>query len=206
MFFLISGSAASGKTTLVRGLPTLLTRVVCHDADERVATTGAERCAQLEQWVADALLAQQTGDDFLLTSNSPLGELLACPSAPGLASIAACVLDCADQVRVVRLRARGIDPDWPPSQHLLNWASWHRLHAWDPQWEPHVITGNGPATHRYDRWRSWQQGDPRWQVDLLDTTTLTIDETLHWLAAWVERKRNVPVALTAANRWWETSC
>lgn len=203
MFFLISGSAASGKTTLVRRLPALLSRVRCHDADERVATTGEERCAQLEQWVTDALLAQQAGDDFLLTSNSPLGELLACPSAPQLAGITACVLDCADQVRVMRLRSRGIDPNWPPSQHLLNWAAWHRVHAWDPQWEPHVITGNGPATHRYDRWRSWQQGDPRWQVDLLDTTRLTTDETLRGLVAWVERKRLEPPPLAAATHWWE---
>ncbi|MCE7984630.1 MAG: hypothetical protein DYG89_25945 [Caldilinea sp. CFX5] len=129
MFFLISGSAASGKTTLVRRLPTLLTRVVCHDADERVATTGEERCAQLEQWVADALSAQQAGNDFLLTSNSPLGELLACPSAPRLASIAACVLDCADRVRVTRLRARGIDPRWPPSQAFLR-LSTKRCTGW----------------------------------------------------------------------------
>lgn len=203
MFFLLSGSAASGKTTIARGLSALLVRVVCHDADEMVATTGEERCTQLEQWIGQALTAQQNGQDFLLTTHSPLGELLACPSAPQVAGIAACVLDCADTVRVARMRARGIDPRWPPSQDLLNWAAWQRMHAWDPQWESHVVTANGPATHRYDRWRSWQQGDPRWQVDLLDTTTLTIDETLHWLTAWVERKRNESVTLAAANRWWK---
>ncbi len=203
MFFLLSGSAAAGKTTIVRGLPALLKRVVCHDADEMVATTGTERCEQLEQWVSQALTVQQNGQDFLLTTHSPLGELLACPSALQLVRIAACVLDCADTVRVARMRARGIDPRWPPSQDLLNWAAWQRMHAWDPQWESHVVTANGPATHRYDRWRSWQQGDPRWQVDLLDTTTLTIDETLHWLTAWVERKRNESVTLAAANRWWK---
>lgn len=203
MFFLLSGSAASGKTTIARGLPTLLTRVDCHDADEMVATTGTERCEQLEQWVGQALAAQQAGQDFLLTSHSPLGELLACPSAPQLAGIAACVLDCADTARVARMRARGIDPRWPPSQDLLNWAAWHRMHAWDPQWESRVIAANGPATHRYDRWRDWQQGDPRWQVDLLDTTRLTTDETLRGLVAWVERKRLEPNPLAAATHWWE---
>ena len=205
MFFLLSGSAASGKTTLARGLPALLDRVVCHDADEMVATTGEARCEQLELWVTQALAAQQNGQDFLLTSHSPFGELLACPSAIHLAGIAACLLDCADTVRIARMRARGIDPRWPPSQDLLNWAAWHWLHAWDPQWESRVIVANGPATHRYDRWLTWQQGDPRWQVERLDTTTLTPAATLHRLVAWITHCRTRPTALSATTRWWEAT-
>jgi hypothetical protein len=202
MFFLISGSAASGKTTLARRLPTRLAQVVCHDADELPAADTAGRCINLERWVCQALEAQHGGQDFLLTAHSPLGELLACPSAPQLAGIAACLLDCADPVRIQRMRTRGIDPRWPPSQQLLSWASWHRMHAWDPQWEPHVIDTNGPATHRYDRWCGWSQQDPRWQVYVLDTTTLTEDQTVERLIDWIYDARAQPPLLSATTHWW----
>jgi hypothetical protein len=97
----------------------------------------------LEEWIGLALEAQQAGRDFLLASHSPLGELLACPSAPDLDGIAACLLDCVDTSRVTRMRERGINPKWPPTQHALNWASWHRMHAWDPQWS--TETGRPPT-------------------------------------------------------------
>jgi hypothetical protein len=133
LFFLISGGAASGKTTAARLLPGYLQHVACHDADELPAADGYTRCAKLEIWVRRALDVQQQGTDFLLTAHSPLGELLACPSAPQLAEIAACLLDCADLTRVERIRTRGIDPRWPPNQDTLSWAAWHRMHAHDPQ-------------------------------------------------------------------------
>jgi hypothetical protein len=189
MFFLISGSAASGKTTTARLLPHYLSDIVCHEADEKPASEAQTRCANLELWVQEALASQQQGRDFLLTGHSPLGELLACPSTPQLDGIAACLLDCADHVRVARMRARGIDPRWPPTQDTLCWASWHRMHAREPQWEPHVIDGNGPASHRYDRWRGWSNDDPRWQVFILDTTGLTVDQTLAELVDWLQRLR-----------------
>jgi hypothetical protein len=123
------------------------------------------------------------------------------PSAPRLAGIAACLLDCADLVRVDRIRARGIDPRWPPTQDTLSWASWHRMHAHDPQWEPHVIVHNGPPTHRYDRWQGWTRHDPRWQVLVLDTTALTRDQTTHALIDWIEEARSTPALLSAATGW-----
>src|SRR5215510_11823717 len=107
MFFLISGGAASGKTTAARLLPNYLKQVVCHDADELPAGDIYTRCANLETWVCRALDAQQQGMDFLLSAHSPLGELLACPSTPQLIGIAACLLDCADITRIERIRARG---------------------------------------------------------------------------------------------------
>ena len=135
MFFLVSGAAASGKSTVVRGVATRMPDVECHDYDELPVRDEYARCEQLEGWVRQALRDQAGGRDFLLATHSPLGELLACPSAPELAGIAACLLDCSDPIRIARLRARGIDPRWPPSQATLNWAAWHRMHAWDPQWE-----------------------------------------------------------------------
>ena len=85
MFFLVSGAAASGKSTVVKGLSSWLDNLICHDHDEIKAVDEDTRCQQLEEWIQLALNHQQKGQDFLLASHSPLGELLACPSAQKLA-------------------------------------------------------------------------------------------------------------------------
>ena len=203
MFFLVSGASASGKSTVAKGIAARLETVDCHDCDEKVTTTADERCEQLEEWVQEALAPQESGRDFLLVTHSPLGELLACPSAQELTGVAACLLDCNDRVRLTRIRERGIDPKWPPSQHTLNWAAWHRVHAWDPQWEQHVIVGNGPEDHAYDRWTDWAQGDPRWQVHVIDTSELGVERLLTDLGEWVESERTKTPALSPSSRWWE---
>ncbi len=203
MFFLVSGASAAGKSTVVRKLPNRLQNIECHDSDEKLSADEYTRCQRLEEWIGLALAVEEKGQDFLLTSQSPLGELLACPSATKLTGIAACLLDCADTVRITRMRARGISPRWPPSQHTLNWAAWHRMHAWDPQWEPHVIEGNGPSTHSYQCWRRWLQTDPRWRVTVIDTTDLSVDQVLDRMAAWVSEERARVPLLSADSHWWE---
>jgi len=203
MFFLVSGAAAAGKSTLAKNLSARLKNLACHDYDERRVTDEYSRCQQLEEWVQLALTRQRDGRDFLLASHSPLGELLACPSAPRLAGISACLLDCSDPERIARMRKRGIDPHWPPTQDVLNWASWQRMHAWDPQWEQHVISGNGPPEHAYDRWTRWTQSDPRWQVRVIDTTGLDLERMLERLTAWVNTEREKPAQLTPESKWWE---
>jgi hypothetical protein len=203
MFFLVSGAAASGKSSVMKGLFSRAENLICHDSDERIATNEYTRCQQLEEWVQLALSGQREGQDFLLTTNSPLGELLACPSSRSLIGISACLLDCADTLRVQRMRNRGIDPKWPPSQHVLNWAAWHRMHAWDPQWEQHVIVGNGPSDHSYGRWIHWKQNDERWRVHVIDTTSIDIEEMLGQVAAWVESERQKVPLLTPDTKWWE---
>jgi hypothetical protein len=202
MFFLVSGAAAAGKSTVARRIPTLLDNVECHDSDEKPAHDEYLRCATLEEWIALALEAQRQECDFLLAAQSPLGELLACPSAPELDGISACLLDCSDTARIARIRARGIDPRWPPSQHTLNWAAWQRVHAWDPQWEPHVINGNGPDTHRYERWLNWAQDDERWRVEVLDTTEASIEQALEMIAEWVKFERARASLLSPKTKWW----
>jgi hypothetical protein len=203
MFFLMSGGAASGKTTIARSLQSQVENLICRDADMKPVTDGASRCHNLEQWIQEALVAQAEGNDFLLTSHSPLGELLMCPSAPELSSIVACVIDCGDQVRLARLRARGLDPRWMPNQHTFNWASWHRLHAFDPQWEPNAALHDNPFSENFRRWQNWKQGDPRWQVEVIDTTHMGVEETLQATQSWVARARLETPVLTAAARWWE---
>jgi hypothetical protein len=203
MFFLVSGAAAAGKSTVVRLLAPRLKNVECHDADEKRVHDEYTRCSTLEQWIGLALEAQEAGRDFLLASHSPLGELLACPSAPNVDGIAACLLDCSDVARITRMRERGINPKWPPTQHVLNWAAWHRMHAWDPQWEPHVIDGNGPPTHDYERWKRWAQDDERWRVTVIDTTDASVAETADLVAAWLEAERLRIPQLSSRTGWWE---
>ena len=200
MFFLVSGAAASGKTTTARAVTNYIDGFVAHDHDEKVTPNVDTRCAQLEEWIQLALTHQANGKDFLLTSHSPLGELLACPSAPKLAGISACLIDCSDSTRIQRMRDRGFDPKWPPSQHVLNWASWHRMHAWDPQWEQDVVISNGPAKHDYERWTAWEQSDPRWQVEVIDTTDLAVDQVMDALSTWVSKHKSTQ--LTAKSKWW----
>jgi hypothetical protein len=203
MFFLFSGAAASGKTTIAKNLAGRVAGLECHDADEKRAADEFARCRQLEEWVQLALQAQSAGCDFLLAGQSPLGELLACPSAPRLAGIAACLLDCDDTTRITRMRQRGIDPRWPPDQDAVSWAAWHRLHAWDPQWQQHVILGNGPADHNYARWTAWSQNDPRWQVQVIDSTALSIEQVLAAAAAWVAAERAQAPRLSPQTAWWK---
>ena len=88
------------------------------------------------------------------------------------------------------MRSQGFDPKWPPTQDVLNWASWHRMHAWDPQWEQEVIVGNGPPEHTYGRWMNWKQTDKRWQVNVINTTDEDIEQILGTVATWITSERN----------------
>lgn len=203
MFFLVSGAAAAGKSTLLRNISLQMGDLECHDHDEKRVVDTNTRCGQLEEWVQSALKLQSEDYDFLLVSHSPLGELLACPSAPKLAGIAACLLDCSDIVRITRIRNRGVDPRWPLTQHVLNWAAWHRMHAWDPQWEQHVIVGNGPADHAYARWTHWKQNDERWQVKVIDTTAVDAGKVLNTVVAWINAEKEKTPRLTPNTKWWE---
>jgi hypothetical protein len=131
----IAGSSCSGKTTAGRacaGMPGL----VVHDSDEIGVPSGADvewRQRSLEQWLRRVLEYQAAGLDVLLLGQSPLGEVLACPSAPQLNGIAACLLDVADAERLRRLDHR--DPgrwDDEARRRCVGWARWHRAHAATP--------------------------------------------------------------------------
>ena len=202
MFFLVSGAAAAGKSTLLRNITLSMDHLECHDHDEKRVVDQHTRCQQLEEWIQSALTLQPQGHDFLLVSHSPLGELLACPSAPKLVGISACLLDCGDIARITRIRKRGVDPRWPLTQHVLNWAAWHRVHAWDPQWEQHVIVGNEPADHAYARWTHWKQDDERWQVNVIDTTDVDAGQVFNTVVAWIKAEGSKTPRLTPDTKWW----
>jgi hypothetical protein len=189
MIFFVTGASGSGKTACMPHLRRLLSQVVFYDFD----TVGvpphagaAWRQQTTEYWLQQALVHQTEPRDTLVCGGALLGEILACPSAPQVNGIAVCLLDCADVVRIDRLRARGTHG---ATQDMLNWAAWQRLHAVDPQWRPDVIQRQSAAGMQWARWATWQRGDPRWQVWVLDTTLFSPEEVAERIASWVHTQQ-----------------
>ncbi|MEV6637076.1 hypothetical protein AB0M54_40705 [Actinoplanes sp. NPDC051470] len=185
MLWSVAGSSCSGKTTAARACGTI-PGVVVHDFDELGVPDGADlkwRQRGLETWLR-RVLAYQAGDiDVVLLGQSPLGEVLAAPSAPLLDGLATCVLDVADDERVRRLERR--DPGkWSPAQHeaFVKWGQWHRGHAADPGHHPEILTVGGWAEMAWDRWPSHAA---EWPVPVFDTTGRTVDETSAAIRDWV---------------------
>lgn len=146
MFLTVAGSSCSGKTTAVRACAGI-DGLVAHDFDEIGVPAGADtgwRQRSTEEWIRRVLRYQADGLDVLLTGQSPLGEVLASPSAVELNGIAACLLDVDDRLRLQRLEDRDpgnwdVDATWS----FVGWARWHRGHAADPGHLPEVITAAG---------------------------------------------------------------
>jgi hypothetical protein len=140
VLFLLFGSSASGKTAALNGVRERVPNLAAHDFDEIVVPRDADlawRHRANETWLRRALDLQADGHDLLLAGQVPLGEVLAAPSATELDAISACLLDCDDETRVARIRARG--PGWLDRvpgelQDHLNWAEWMRHHARNPKW------------------------------------------------------------------------
>jgi hypothetical protein len=167
----------------------LLPQVVLYDFDAVGVPPHAGapwRQQTTEYWLKQALVHQAEARDTLVCGGALLGEILACPSAPQVNGIAVCLLDCADVVRIDRLRVRGTHR---ATQDMLNWAAWQRLHAVDPQWRPDVIQRQSAPGMQWVRWAAWQRGDPRWQVWVLDTTTLSLDGVAEQIASWVHEQQ-----------------
>lgn len=193
VFLTIAGSSCSGKTTAIRACAQIEGLVV-HDFDEIGVPAGADavwRQRSLEEWIQRALRYQAEGLDLLLTGQSPLGEVLACPSATELDGIAACLLDVDDRLRWRRLEGR--DPgkwDVDAKRSLIGWARWHRRHAADPGYRPEVIMAAGCGQMRWVRWRDWSIGDPRWDVRVIDTTGQSVDQSAADIRQWINGARS----------------
>jgi hypothetical protein len=112
---LLFGASGAGKTFALDPLRELLPALAIHDFDEIGVPAGADtgwRQRSNEAWIRRALDDQAHGVDFVLAGQTPFGELLASPSAPLLEAISGCLIDCDDETRHARLRARG------PGHHL----------------------------------------------------------------------------------------
>jgi hypothetical protein len=187
------GSSCSGKTTTARVCADL-DRLVVHDFDEVGVPVDADRVWRqrtTEEWIRRVIADQEHGLDVLLTGQSPLGEVLACPSAPLLDGIAACLLDVADGERLRRLDNR--DPgrwDRQAQCAFIGWARWHRAHAEDPQWRQEVITDGAWEQMQWERWTAWTRYDRRWHTAIIDTTGRSIDQTASDVRRWVAEVRS----------------
>ena len=202
MLYLLSGAAASGKKTLAPIVSARVTNLVFHHESEIPATDQRGRMANMEQWLERTATYEANGKDLLLLAASPLGELLASPRATELSGIAACLLDCHDHERSRRHVHRPVDPRWPFGMDTLCWAAWHRMHAIDPQFEQRVIRASEVSHYAWERWSAWQQGDRRWAVEVVDTTTEPVSRSAERVASWIERTRTNGTPLSRTARWW----
>jgi hypothetical protein len=184
----IAGSSCSGKTTAARA-GAEIEGLVVHDFDEIGVPVGANttwRQRSTEEWIQRVLRYQAEGLDVLLTGQSPLGEVLASPSATELNGIAACLLDVDDRVRWHRLDSR--DPgkwDADAKRSFIGWARWHRGHAVDPHHRPEVITAAGWESMQWFRWNTWPTTDRRWAVRIIDTTERSVEQTAADIRQWI---------------------
>ena len=202
MFFLITGAPATGKSSAVKKLSEVHKNFECHDSDEIMVKTGTERRRVNEEWVQKALDAQKNGKDFLLSAQSPFGEFLACPSAIKLEGIKCCLLDCNDFIRVDRYLSRPQFEEWPLGMDTLCWAVFHRMHAHDPQWEQRVVVDKELPEFGWNRWTSWQKGDERWDVKIIDTTNNEMEYSVNLVFDWILEEKSKTQALTPETEWW----
>ncbi|MGH9969199.1 MAG: hypothetical protein ACREBG_15560 [Pyrinomonadaceae bacterium] len=189
MLYLVTGASGSGKTACLSRLRELSPDLVWHDFDEVGVPADADkvwRQQTTEHWLQQVVRYQADSKDVGLSGNIIPGEVLACPSAPVVNGITACLLDCYDVVRIDRLRVRGLHGD---TQEMLCWAAWQRMHAVDPQWRPDVIREGGAAGMQWERWEGWQRGDGRWHTQVIDTTAMTIEEVAAAISRWVRDQR-----------------
>jgi hypothetical protein len=141
-------------------------------------------------WVRRALEFQDRGLDLLLTGNSPLGEVLAAPSAPQLNGIAVCLIDVADQERRDRLAVRDKGRwDHAAIDAFCGWAAWHRGHARDPRYRPEVIISGSWPEMAWHRWTGWTAEDPRWHTHVIDTSGRPLAASVDQAERWVTEQR-----------------
>jgi energy-coupling factor transporter ATP-binding protein EcfA2 len=210
MLFIVSGSSGAGKTTLATAISGLVSRLHVHELGEIAEEPWSGdvydrwwRRNLTERWLQHAIELETAGEDLLLTEGV-LGEVLAAPSATQVSGIAACLLDCEDDERIQRLEARGQRaPDSTQLGHMLNWSTWLRGHAADPQFWRNPILHDGDTSWHWDRWVSWQRGDPRWSVFVIDTSGESPKRSADRMAGWIEEQRNMLTngALPLSGNW-----
>jgi hypothetical protein len=167
VLFVLFGSSCSGKSYALGRLRGRLPSLAVHDFDEFGVPPEPDiawRHHSNELWVRRALEYEAGGIDLLLAGQTPVGELLAAPSAPLLDGVSACLLDCDDETRLARLGDRpraswsGSPERW---DELLSWAAWMREHA----------------------------ADPLLRVRVIDTSQASVEHVAGELASWIEDER-----------------
>jgi energy-coupling factor transporter ATP-binding protein EcfA2 len=189
VLLLVTGGSGSGKSTILAALTGRFPAetVTCAEFDSIGVPAGADKAwrhGAVERWVQHAVGEQLQARHLILFGQVPVGELLAAPSADRLDGIAACLLHCSPAIRRERLIARGMREDELPDH--LAFGQWFYGHVADPTYHPEVIKVRTRAPMRWDRWRDWTAGDPRWSFEVIDTDALASGQTAGRVAAWAE--------------------
>lgn len=188
MLLLITGASGVGKSSVRAVIAAELEPAVrCVELRDLVPIPPFPDLAwrqQATEAAVQAALELQAEGRHLLLCGDPVapGEVLAAPSAGQLEGAAACLLDCRPAVQRARLLARG-DPQATLPDHLA-FAAWMREHAADPGHMPEVLTAAGWEQMRWERWLGWERGDPRWQVEVIDTSNREIGQVAAAALAW----------------------
>lgn len=115
MLFVLTGSAGSGKSTALRELSVRRGGLAVFDFDDLRPPPGASQSwwqRHIDERVARAVAEQAHGRDTVLAGWLTVGEVLAAPLAEGLEGVAACLLDCTDDVRLARIERRAASGTW----------------------------------------------------------------------------------------------
>jgi hypothetical protein len=163
--FLLTGSAGSGKTATLLELSSRMGATAAFDLDDLRPPAGAPPrwwADELEAVVLQAIAAQEAGRDTILAGWSSLDDLLATPSAPKLQGVAACLLDCRDDLRVQRIAARVASGRW-------------REHT-DDEIEDYIAAAAEMRAVADDR------------VFVLETSELDVTEVANAVQAWIAER------------------
>jgi len=105
------------------------------------------------------------------------------------------LLDCSDEVRRERLKARGsgwLEQVSGAPEDYLRWGAWMRGHGDDPRFTAYVIRHDAlPAEMRWERWSEWERVHPRWRISVIDTSTQPIEEVADDVVVWIESEREL---------------
>jgi len=115
MLFLLTGAAGSGNSAALQELSGRRSDLAVFDLDDLRPPSSASRSwwrAQIGANVLRAVQAEEDGRDTVLAGWTTIEEVVGSPSAAALEGVAACLLDCNDDVRVQRVERRAAPGTW----------------------------------------------------------------------------------------------
>lgn len=188
MLYIITGASGSGKTACLPYLQEALSAYTVADFDDIGVPENADKAwrqESTEKWLQHYL---EQAKPMVICGGVIIGEIIACPSFAKIDTLKLCLLDCSDIVRIERLKKRG---DTGINQHVLNWASWQRMHHNDPRWEQHVIKDGAWEGLDFSRLENAQSWDEIINPPIcIDTSNRSIESVSADLSNWIQESEN----------------